>query len=188
MYMYNLSNTSSSRFTQCWENVSSLSARMQLPAVNETTLSKICPSVQTQQQYQQGHNANITSSHSKRWMKFVPRRENWNKSYYLLLSTTYHRCCFGPIQSVTLLYVQQKPVVVEWTWTLLWTSPSSAVVPFFQLWYGENGCLVSFLLNGWILLNVGMMQKILHYLIKDPMLLSNLRFSASFRRLEKSTQ
>ena len=49
MYMYNLSNTSSrSRFTQCWENVSSLSARMQLPAVNETTLSKICPSVQTQ--------------------------------------------------------------------------------------------------------------------------------------------
>ena len=50
MHMYNLSNTSSrsSRFTQCWENVSSLSARMQLPAVNETTLSKICPSVQTQ--------------------------------------------------------------------------------------------------------------------------------------------
>ena len=123
-------------------------------------------------------------------MKFVPRRENWNKSYYLLLSTTYHRCCFGPIQSVTLLYVQQKPVVVEWTWTLLWTSPSSAsVVPFFQLWYGENGCLVSFLLsNGWILLNVGTMPKILHYLIKVSMLLSNIRFSASLRRLEKSTQ
>ena len=78
---------------------------------------------------------------------------------------------------------------MEWTWTLLWTSPSSAaVVPFFQLWYGENGCLVSFLLNGWILLNVGTMPKILHYLIKVSMSLSNVRFSASFRRLEESTQ
>ena len=72
--------------------------------------------------------------------------------------------------------------------TLLWTSPSSAVVPFFQLWYGENACLVSFLLNGWILLNVGTMLKILHYLIKVSMLLSNVRFSALFRRLEESTQ
>ena len=170
----------SSQFTQCWENVSSLSARLQLPAVNETTLSKICPSVQTQQQYQQGHNANITSSHSKRWMEFVPRRENWNKSYQYY-SPPHHRCCFGPIQSVTLLYVQQKPVVAEWTWTLLCLDISQQCSgAFFQLWCGENGCLVSFLLNGWILLNVRTMPKILHYLIKVQMLLSNVIFSASF--------
>ena len=43
-------------------------------------------------------------------------------------------------------------------------------------------------LMGWILQNVGTMPKILHYLIKDPMLLSNLRFSASFQLLEESTQ
>ena len=39
----------------------------------------------------------------------------------------------------------------------------------------------------WILLNVGTMPKILCYLIKVLMLLSNVRFSASFRRLEEST-
>ena len=37
---------------------------------------------------------------------------------------------------------------------------------------------------GWILLNVGMMPKILRYLIKVSTLLSKVRFSALFRRLE----
>ena len=40
---------------------------------------------------------------------------------------------------------------------------------------------------GWILLNVGMMPKILRYLIKVSTLLSNVRFSALFRRLEECT-
>ena len=40
---------------------------------------------------------------------------------------------------------------------------------------------------GWILLNVEMMPKILHYLKTSKLLLSNVRFSASFRRLEEST-
>ena len=39
----------------------------------------------------------------------------------------------------------------------------------------------------WILLNVGTMPEILCYLIKVSMLLSNVRFSASFRCLEEST-
>ena len=42
--------------------------------------------------------------------------------------------------------------------------------------------------NGWILLNVGTIPKILHFLIKVLMSLCNVRFSASFRRLEESTQ
>ena len=42
---------------------------------------------------------------------------------------------------------------------------------------------VTLLLFRWILLNVGTMPKILHYLIKVSMLLSNIKFSASFRRL-----
>ena len=41
--------------------------------------------------------------------------------------------------------------------------------------------------NGWILLNVETMPKILHYLLMLKLLLSNIRFSASFRRLEEST-
>ena len=45
----------------------------------------------------------------------------------------------------------------------------------------------AYLLNGWILLNVEAMLKILHYLIMSKLLLSNVRFSASFRRLEEST-
>ena len=40
---------------------------------------------------------------------------------------------------------------------------------------------------GWILLNVGTVPKILRYLIKVSTLLSKVRFSASFRRLEEST-
>ena len=40
---------------------------------------------------------------------------------------------------------------------------------------------------GWILLNVGMMPKILRYLIKVSTLLSNVRFWALFRRLEECT-
>ena len=43
-------------------------------------------------------------------------------------------------------------------------------------------------INGWILLNVGTMPKILHYLIKVSTLLSNVRFSALFRGLEESAQ
>ena len=42
--------------------------------------------------------------------------------------------------------------------------------------------------NGWILLNVRTMLKILCYLIKVSTLLSNIRLSALFRRLEESTQ
>ena len=41
--------------------------------------------------------------------------------------------------------------------------------------------------KGLILLNVGMMPKILRYLITSKLLLSNVRFSASFLRLEEST-
>ena len=48
--------------------------------------------------------------------------------------------------------------------------------------------LIQFKYNGWILLNVGTMPKILHYLIKLSTLLSNVRFSALFPRLEESTQ
>ena len=42
--------------------------------------------------------------------------------------------------------------------------------------------------NGRILLNVRTMPKILRYLIKVSTLLSNIRFSAPFQRLEESTQ
>ena len=42
-------------------------------------------------------------------------------------------------------------------------------------------------LNGWILLNVKTMPKILHFLITWKLLLSNVRFSASFRHLVEST-
>ena len=40
---------------------------------------------------------------------------------------------------------------------------------------------------GWILLNVETMPNILRYLITSKLLLSNVRFSASFQRLEEST-
>ena len=42
--------------------------------------------------------------------------------------------------------------------------------------------------NGWIPLNVETMPKILRYLITLKLLLRNVRFSASFWRLEESTQ
>ena len=42
--------------------------------------------------------------------------------------------------------------------------------------------------NGWILLTVKTMPKILRYLIMSKFLLSNVRFSALFRCLEESTQ
>ena len=40
---------------------------------------------------------------------------------------------------------------------------------------------------GWILLNVEMMPKILHYLITSKLLLSNVRFLVSFQQIEEST-
>ena len=40
----------------------------------------------------------------------------------------------------------------------------------------------------WIRLNIETLPKILRYLIMSKLLLSNVRFSASFRRLEESTQ
>ena len=40
---------------------------------------------------------------------------------------------------------------------------------------------------GWIPLNFATMPKILHYLITSKLLFCNVRFSASFRRLEEST-
>ena len=44
------------------------------------------------------------------------------------------------------------------------------------------------LVKGRILLNIETMPKILHYLITSKLLLSNIRFLASFRRLEEFTQ
>ena len=44
-----------------------------------------------------------------------------------------------------------------------------------------------FVPKGWILLNVETVPKILPYLITSKLLLSNVRFSASFGRLEEST-
>ena len=49
-------------------------------------------------------------------------------------------------------------------------------------------CTTNKMLNGWILLNVETMPKILHYLIMWKPLLSNIRFSALFRHLEESDQ
>ena len=46
------------------------------------------------------------------------------------------------------------------------------------------GNIMKILDIGWILLNVGMMPKILRYLIKVSTLLSKVRFSALIRRLE----
>ena len=40
---------------------------------------------------------------------------------------------------------------------------------------------------GWIHLNIKTMPKILRYVITSKLLLSNVRFSASFGRLEEST-
>ena len=59
----------------------------------------------------------------------------------------------------------------------------------FALFYVYNSFELSWTTpNGWILLNVGTMPKILRYLLKVSTLSSNIRFSASFRRLEESTQ
>ena len=74
-------------------------------------------------------------------------------------------------------------------WTK-WTSDDKVASAQLQI----NTSLQSTLLHtkkyyiGWILLNVATMPKILCYLIKVSTLLSNIRFSTSFRCLEESTQ
>ena len=67
-----------------------------------------------------------------------------------------------------------------------WALMHIAQSQFCRVLYKSNKLVIRN--NGWILLNVETMPKILRYLITSKLLLSNVRFSALFRRLEESTQ
>ena len=81
-------------------------------------------------------------------------------------------CLYLPFPTIQLEYRELK---------LFWYS-NYLILDFFGLSTNEGT------IKGWILLNVRTMPKILRYLIKVSTLLSNIRFLASFRRLEESTQ